>query len=85
MLMEHPAASRKSTWAGLRERLRALESAGISLDDIGPAGRHAAADDVVDAAVAAWSAARLWRGAGISIPDPPETAADSDRPMAIWA
>lgn len=85
MMMQHPATSPKATWSGLRERLRALERVGIVLDDVGPAGQRAAADDVVDAAAAAWSAARLQRGEGISIPDPPETAPDSDTPMAIWA
>lgn len=85
VMMGRPADSPKSTWSGLRERQRALERAGIRLADIGPAGRRAGADDVLDAAAAAWSAARLHRGAGVSLPDPPETAPGSTNPMAIWA
>jgi predicted RNase H-like nuclease len=85
IMMGRPAASPKSTWAGLQERQRALAHAGIDLDNIGPAGERAGADDVLDAAAAAWSAARLYRGGGISLPDPPETIPDSATPVAIWA
>jgi predicted RNase H-like nuclease len=85
VMMDHPAQWRKSTWAGLRERQFALARAGISLGDLGSAGRTAGADDVLDAAAAAWSAARLHRGEAISLPDPPETAPESSKPMAIWA
>lgn len=85
IMVGRPAAWPKSTWSGLRERQRALAHAGIVLDDIGAAGHKAGADDVLDAAAAAWSAARLHRGEGISIPDPPESAPDAANPMAIWA
>ena len=84
-MLGHPAEHPKSTWSGLRERLDALREAAIVIDDIGIAGAMAGADDVLDAAVAAWSAARLYRGEGISLPDPPETAPDASRPIAIWA
>lgn len=57
----------------------------IIIGDIGAAGAMAGADDVLDAAVAAWSAARLYRGDGISLPDPPETPPDTARPIAVWA
>lgn len=73
----------KKTWAGAAERRRLLEGAGIVLpDDLGPAGL-AGADDVLDAAVAAWSAARIAAGAAGCLPDPPERDARS-RPVAIW-
>jgi predicted RNase H-like nuclease len=85
VMLDHPAEHPKSTWSGIRERLDALRYAGIVLDDIGTAGAMAGADDVLDAAVAAWSAARLHRGDGISLPNPPETAPDTGRPIAIWA
>jgi len=85
VMLGHPADHPKSTWSGLRERLDALRDAGIIVDDIGSAGAMAGADDVLDAAVAAWSAARLRRGDGISLPDPPETAPGTSRPIAIWA
>ncbi|MBA2530165.1 MAG: DUF429 domain-containing protein [Euzebyales bacterium] len=85
VMLGYPARSPKITWAGMRERLRALEREGFSLDGLGDAGEHAGADDVLDAAAAAWSAARLLRGDGISLPDPPEVDAESGRPVAIWA
>jgi predicted RNase H-like nuclease len=85
VMLGHPAEHPKLTWSGLHERLEALRDAGIGIGDIGAAGAMAGADDVLDAAVAAWSAARLYRGDGISLPDPPETAPDAPRPVAIWA
>ena len=88
VMLGHPAEHPKSTWSGLRERLNALRDTDanhIVIDDIGIAGAMAGSDDVLDAAVAAWSAARLHRGDGISLPGPPETAPDTARPIAIWA
>jgi predicted RNase H-like nuclease len=85
LMLGHPAAAPKTTWAGMRERLRALEVQGVSLAAVDEAGRHARVDDVLDAAAAAWSAARLLRGEGICLPDPPEVEPKSGRPMAIWA
>jgi len=40
-------------------------------------------DDVVDAAVVAWSATRIARGEAQSLPEPPEHDSDG-RPVAIW-
>jgi predicted RNase H-like nuclease len=51
----------KRSWNGQTERRRLLASAGIDLPDELSAGQ-AAADDVLDAAIAAWSAARWARG-----------------------
>lgn len=46
--------SRKSTWAGIARRRQLLAEARIVLpEDLGPAGKKAAVDDVLDAAVAA--------------------------------
>lgn len=74
----------KKTWAGNRARLALLVSAGIAIpDDVGRAGERGATDDVVDAAVAAWSATRVAHGEAVSLPDPPERDADG-RPVAIW-
>ena len=67
-----PLAEPKATWAGAVRRRRLLEDAGIALpDDLGPVGR-AGTDDVLDAAAAAWSAARVAAGRARSLPDPPE-------------
>lgn len=84
VLLGHPAHASKKTWVGLRERLGALKDAGIVLGALPGAGR-AGSDDVVDAAAAAWSTARLVRGAGISLPDPPELDPATGRAVAIWA
>ena len=55
-----PLRSRKSTWAGAAERRALLARAGIVLaDDLGPPAEQAGVDDVLDAAVMAWTAQRL--------------------------
>ena len=52
----------KKTWAGQMVRRRLLERHGIELpDDLGPVG-VVPPDDVIDAAAAAWSAARIASG-----------------------
>lgn len=68
---EIPAA--KSTWAGLEDRRRLLAEVGFSLPaDLGHAGLVAGPDDVLDAAVACWSAQRVAAGDARNYPDPPE-------------
>ncbi len=50
----------KSTWAGAEYRRQLLADAGVLLaGDLGEAGRRVAVDDVLDAAVAAWTARRV--------------------------
>ena len=76
--------SRKSTWAGIAQRRRLLAGAGIDLpEDLGPAGEKAGVDDVLDAAVAAWTALRVLRGQARPRPDPPEEFSDG-LASAIW-
>ena len=79
-----PLDSSKKTWNGVHERLRLLASHGIELrSDLGVAGSVAATDDIVDAAVAAWTARRIAGGHAVSFPTPPE---DLDAwAAAIWA
>lgn len=73
----------KSTWSGIELRRFLLRSVGIEVPTLlGPAGA-AGVDDVLDAAVAAWSADRIARGLARSIPSPPE-AIPEERPTAIW-
>jgi predicted RNase H-like nuclease len=73
---------RKSCWAGLILRRRLLAEADINLpDDLGPAGEKAGVDDVLDAAAAAWTAARVLHGQARSTP--PELFSDG-LPSAIW-
>lgn len=85
MLTGHPASASKRTWAGVHERLGALRAAGLELGDLGDAGARAGADDVIDAALAAWSTHRLLLGRGRSWPDPPERDPATGRLVAIWA
>ena len=84
LLLGAPPRASKKTWDGMVQRRDALAGAGIHLDRLGPAGRQAAVDDVLDAAVVAWSVRRLLTGGGRSLPDPPEVDPESRQPMAIW-
>jgi predicted RNase H-like nuclease len=85
VLLGAPARASKKTWAGMVERRQALEAVGISLDEIDfVAAVRASVDDMLDAAVAAWTAGRIARGAARSFPDPPQRHASGKR-VAIWA
>jgi len=85
VLLGAPAAASKKTWAGMVERHDALTAAGISLDNVGGiAAVRAAVDDMLDAAVAAWTARRVVRGEARTFPEQPPMS-DSGRPVAIWA
>ena len=87
VLLGAPARASKKTWAGMVERRNALQAAGIDLDQISAdsgAATRASVDDMLDAAVAAWSAGRIARGAARSFPNPPELDASGNR-VAIWA
>ena len=63
------------------ERRRLLAAAGIELPDELSAGQ-AAADDVLDGAIGAWSAARKLRGVAATLP--PDPPLQDGRPVAIW-
>lgn len=79
-----PLTVRKSTWAGARERERLLAGEGVVVPaDLGPAGQRAAVDDVLDAAVAAWTARRVHRGIALTIPENPQQFTDG-LTCAIW-
>jgi predicted RNase H-like nuclease len=84
-LLGHPAKASKKTWSGMRERLDALHTAGIELGDLEGAGDRAMVDDVIDAAIVAWSARRIISGEGVPYPDPPESDGRTGRAVAIWA
>jgi predicted RNase H-like nuclease len=70
VLASEPLAFAKRTWNGHRERLKLLRRAGIEIPDHLDAGL-VAADDVVDAAVAAWTATRIARGEHMTLPADP--------------
>lgn len=78
-----PADGSKKTWRGQRGRLRVLRENGVELpDEVGQAGA-VPTDDLVDAAAAAWSAHRIARGEGQSLPDPPQRNRRGQQ-IAIW-
>ena len=82
-LADAPLAGSKHQWNGLTQRRALLAGAGIVIPDaLGPVGT-AATDDILDAAVAAWSARRIAAGTAVSLPAPPERDGDG-RPIAIW-
>ena len=72
----------KKSWNGLLLRRRLLADAGIVLPDAIPDLAAAVADDIVDAAVVAWSARRIASGEARALPDPPEEF--GGRRVAIW-
>jgi predicted RNase H-like nuclease len=73
----------KKTWAGAERRRVLLAKSGIALPaELGKAG-EAAVDDVLDAAVAAWTARRVHAGTARSLPSPPERFSDGIE-AAIW-
>lgn len=71
----------KRSWNGQMERRRLLRTQGLELPAELAAG-GAAADDVLDAAAAAWSAGRPARGRARSLPREPPIHAG--RAVAIW-
>ncbi|WP_432136678.1 MULTISPECIES: DUF429 domain-containing protein [unclassified Streptomyces] len=67
-----PLTFAKKTWRGQHVRRSLLAGAGIELPDaLGEADR-VPVDDVLDAAVAAWSARRIALGAAGRLPESPE-------------
>jgi predicted RNase H-like nuclease len=84
MLAGHPLEHSKWSWAGAEERRRLLASAGIVVPaEIGMAGELAGVDDVLDAAVASWTARRYAEGRASCHPETPERF-DDGPVAAIW-
>jgi predicted RNase H-like nuclease len=76
-------AAGKKSWNGQMARRALLARAGIRLpDDLAAAGA-VPADDILDAAAVAWTAARIARGQADSFPRPPQPD-DAGHPIAIW-
>jgi len=61
----------KRTWNGQRERISLLKGAGITIPDHLDAGL-VSSDDVLDAAIAAWTATRIAAGEHVTIPADPQ-------------
>lgn len=83
-LAGRPLRHAKTTWAGLEERRAILAGVGLAPEgELGDAGRFGAPDDVLDAAVVCWSAARIAAGTARLLPDPPERFGDDPLTAAI--
>jgi predicted RNase H-like nuclease len=79
-----PLADAKSTWAGAARRRQLLAAEGIVLTgDLGLAGRQVGVDDVLDAAVVAWTALRVAAGSARRLPAESERFSDGVD-CAIW-
>jgi predicted RNase H-like nuclease len=79
-----PPAFSKKSWGGQAERRRLLEGVGIILpEDLGEVSA-VCADDILDAAVAAWTARRIAEGSSVSIPEDP-IERDGTRDIVIRA
>ena len=75
-LQGEPLRYSKHSWSGIAERRTLLAAAGVLLPDNLPGGGHAAPDDVVDAAIAAWSAMRVALGRSSTLPAGPSGDVD---------
>jgi predicted RNase H-like nuclease len=81
-LAGRPLTTRKTTWAGMWSRLDLLRRAGIDLPaDLGTAGVIPPAD-VIDAAAAAWTAARIATHQAECVAPPEKDA--RGRLVTIW-
>ncbi|CAN5598211.1 DUF429 domain-containing protein [soil metagenome] len=79
-----PSDGSKKSWRGQRARLRVLCGQGIEIpEDLGATVEKIPADDVLDAAAAAWSAHRIASDLAFCLPDPPQVNERGQR-LAIW-
>jgi predicted RNase H-like nuclease len=79
----HPIDFPKKSWNGLLLRRQLLAANGVLLPDDLSDGGIAPADDVLDAAAAAWTANRIAQGKAKTLPDPPEERRGGGT-VAIW-
>ena len=85
-LIPHPLAlQRKKSWGGMHARLARLAAGGIVLPPSLGEADAVGIDDVVDAAVAAWSARRIHAGTARTFPQEPTQRSATGRAIAIWA
>lgn len=69
-------AESKKTWTGLRRRMALLAGEGIVVSDAPGPAATVPPDDVLDAAVAAWTARRIAAGVDESVPTVPQYFSD---------
>jgi predicted RNase H-like nuclease len=82
-LAGHPLEASKASWNGLMRRRNLLAEAGIQIPEHLPSVLKSHPDDVLDAAVAAWTANRFVLGTALKLPKEPETD-QNGQPIAIW-
>lgn len=82
ILAGRPLVSKKR-WNGHTDRRALLLAAGVEIPDYLGDAKSAGAYDILDAAVAAWSANRIAAGEANSLPHPPERD-ENGREIAIW-
>ena len=75
----------KKSWAGAAQRIALLEGAGMAVSALMSRGRElgAASDDIIDAAVAAWTARRRATGTAHCLPQDPDRDVRGLR-MEMW-
>jgi predicted RNase H-like nuclease len=81
-MAHRPLAWPKTTWSGMWDRLDLLAQEGISLPHMPGPAAVVAVDDLIDAAAAAWSAARWAARAAQSVAA--IEISDSGRRIGIW-
>lgn len=83
-LLTGRALAGKRTWNGVLARLGALRSVGVDLPSHVDGGDRLPPDDVLDAAVVAWTAAARHLPAGLRSHPAEPVQRDRGRPVAIW-
>lgn len=78
-----PLAVPKRSWNGQQVRRRLLQDNGIDIPDELSSIGIVPAHDLLDAAAAAWTAARIATGKAMTLPRTPPTD-DTGRAVAIW-
>lgn len=75
----------KKSWAGATQRIALLEGGGVAVSALMSRTRElgAASDDIIDAAVAAWTARRRATGAAYCLPEDPDCDTRGLR-MEMW-
>ncbi len=76
--------ARKRSWNGVMARLAILRGVGVELPAAVRGGDRLPPDDVIDAAIVAWTAAGLHHPAGLRSHPAEPRQYDRGRPIAIW-
>lgn len=83
-LLTGRALAGKRTWNGVLARLDALRAVGVDLPSHVDGGDQLPPDDVLDAAIVAWTAAARHQPGGLRSHPAEPVQHDRGRPIAIW-